>query len=447
MKLNQFLSPFRIIIFSYFTLILVSSVILFLPISHKPGISLTFSEAFFTAASAISVTGLTVVSTADTFSVFGILILSIIIQLGGIGIMTLGTFVWMILGKKIVLSQRMLIMVDQNQTSFAGLVSLMKNILGIAILIELFGAVILGSYYMYYFDTWYEAFYQGAFASLTAFTNAGFDITGQSLIPFAHDYFVQVVTVLLILAGAIGFPVLVELREYFSSKHANYRFSLFTKITVTTYMVLLVFGAISIWLLERGKYYVGMEWHEQFFFSLFNSVTARSAGLATMNIADYSLATLLLISALMIVGASPSSVGGGIRTTTVAVMFLTIRSFALGKKDVKVFGKELHEEDIQKAFIVLSVFIFILVSAIIVISAIEHASDFALMAIIFEVSSAFGTCGLSMGITSQLSTMSQFILVMLMFIGRIGLVALLFSMKKKDTKAHVRYPKERIIIG
>lgn len=447
MKVNQFLSPFRIIIVSYFILILVSSVILYLPISHQEGVNLTFSEAFFTAASAISVTGLSVVSTADTFSPFGVIILSIIIQLGGIGIMTLGTFVWMIMGKKIVLSQRMLIMVDQNQVNYSGLVSLMKNILGIAILIEMFGAVILGTYFIHYFDTWYEAFYQGAFASLTAFTNSGFDITGQSLIPFAGDYFVQVVVMLLIFAGAIGFPVLVELREYFSGKHKNYRFSLFTKITVTTYLTLLVFGTVSIWLLESGKYYVGMEWHQQIFFSLFNSVTARSAGLSTMNIADYSLATLLLISVLMMIGASPSSAGGGIRTTTLAVMFLSIRSFALGKRDVQVFGRELDEEDTQKAFIVLTVAIFILVTAIILITAIEHSSQFALMAIIFEVASAFGTCGLSLGITSQLSTLSQFILVILMFIGRIGLVALLFSMKKKDTKSHYHYPKERIIIG
>lgn len=281
----------------------------------------------------------------------------------------------------------------------------------------------------------------------TAFTNAGFDITGESLIPFAQDYFVQLVTILLILAGAIGFPVLVELREYFSGKHKNYRFSLFTKITVTTYMVLLVFGAVSIWLLEQGKYYAGMEWHQQLFQSLFTSVTARSAGLTTMSIADYGLATLLLISLLMIIGASPSSVGGGIRTTTLAVMFLTIRSFALGKKDVKVFGRELHEDDIQKAFIVLSVFVFILVTSIILIVAIEDQQSFELIEIVFEVSSAFGTCGLSMGITSELSLFSQLILITLMFIGRIGLVAILYSMKKKDTKSHFHYPKERIIIG
>lgn len=447
MKLSQFLTPFRLIILAYFLLIMITSVLLYLPISQRPGIDLEYSEAFFTAASAISVTGLTVVSTVESFSAFGIGVLTIAIQLGGIGIMTLGTFIWVVMGRQILLSQRMLIMVDQNQVSFSGLVYLMKNILGLAFLIELFGALVLGTYYLNYFSTWQEAYYQGFFASLTAFTNAGFDLTGQSLIPFAHDYFVQFFTILLVIAGAIGFPVLVELRAYFSRKNKNYKFSLFTKITVTTYFSLVLFGLISIWLLEGKNYYAGMEWHHQLFTSLFNSITARSAGLSTMNVAEYGVPTLLLLSGLMMIGASPSSAGGGIRTTTLAVIFLTVRSFALGKKDVKVFGRELHEEDIHKAFIVLSVFVIILFVAVILITAFEHASDVELLAILFEVSSAFGTCGLSMGITADLSLGSQFVLVVLMFMGRVGLVGLLFSMKKKDTRSYFHYPKERIIIG
>lgn len=447
MNLSKFLTPFRMIILSYFLLIVLTTIFLYLPISQKPGVVLELREAFFTAASAISVTGLTVVSTVDSFSPFGIGVLLVAIQLGGIGIMTLGTFIWLVMGRKILLSQRMLIMVDQNQLNFAGLVSLMKNILGLALLIEFVGALILGTYYLGYFGTWQEAYYQGVFASITAFTNAGFDITGQSLVPFAHDYFVQFITMLLIMGGAIGFPVLVELRAYLSKKHKNYRFSLFTKITVTTYFTLVVFGLVSIWLLESQRYYAGMEWHQQLFTSIFNSITARSTGLSTMNIADYSTPTLLLISGLMIIGASPSSAGGGIRTTTLAVIFLTVKSFALGKQDVKVFGRELHEEDIRKAFIVLSVFVTILFISVILISALEYHSDFDLLEILFEVSSAFGTCGLSMGITADLSTGSQFILVLLMFMGRIGLVALLFSMKKKDSSSHFHYPKERIIIG
>ncbi|ARK31653.1 TrkH family potassium uptake protein [Halalkalibacter krulwichiae] len=445
--LNQFLSPFRIIIISYVVAMVLFSFLLYLPISHQPGVDVSYKDALFTSVSAVSVTGLTVVNVPDTYSYLGIFFLALAIQLGGIGIMTMGTFVWMLFGRKINFAQRMLIMVDQNQNTFSGLVNLMRGILIVALIIELIGALILGTYFIRYFDTVGEAYYQGAFASLSAFTNAGFDVTGQSLIPFANDYYVQFVVILLIMAGAIGFPVLLELREYFLRKNSNFRFSLFTKITTTTYFAVFIIGVIGIWALEYGHYYVGLEWHQQLFYSIFNSATSRSGGLSTMDVSELSLATLLFVSALMIIGASPSSVGGGIRTTTVAVMFLTIRSFALGKEDVKVFGREIHPEDRQKAFIVLSVFLVMLFAAVTLIVAFEGRNDIPLIAIIFETASAFGTCGLSMGITSDLSFPSQVVLMALMFVGRVGLIAFLFSVRKRETKTHFKYPTERIIIG
>ncbi|PYZ93685.1 Ktr system potassium uptake protein D [Salipaludibacillus keqinensis] len=447
MKMSKILSPFKIIVFSYIAAMLVFSVLLFLPMSSQDGVSVSYSEALFTSVSAVSVTGLSVVNVSETYSSIGIFFLAMAIQLGGIGVMTLGTFVWMVLGKKIPLSQRMLIMVDQNQISFAGLVKLMRGILFVALGIELIGAFILGTYYLNYFDSTLEAFYQGAFGALSAFTNAGFDVTGESLIPFVDDYFVQLVNILLIFAGAIGFPVLMELKEYFSSKNSNFRFSLFTKITTSTYFIVFFIGMIGLWLIERTEFYDGMTWHQQLFFSMFNSATARSGGLATMDVSNLTLASLLLISGLMIIGASPSSVGGGIRTTTLAVMFLTIRSFAQGRSDVKVFGREIHQEDRQKAFIVLSVFVVGLFASIILISAFESSSEVALMAIIFEASSAFGTCGLSMGITPDLTLPSQLTLMLLMLIGRVGLVAFLFSIRANEKKTHFKYPTERIIIG
>ncbi|MCL7748050.1 TrkH family potassium uptake protein [Halalkalibacter alkaliphilus] len=446
--LNQFLSPFRIIIISYIVAMVIFSLLLYLPISHQPGVTLTYSEALFTSVSAVSVTGLTVVNVSETYSYIGIIFLAMAIQLGGIGIMTMGTFVWMLFGRKINFAQRMLIMVDQNQINFSGLVNLMRGILIVALIIEAIGALILGTYYIRYFDTIGQAYYQGAFASLSAFTNAGFDVTGESLIPFANDYYVQFVTILLIFGGAIGFPVLLEIKEYFSRKDENFKFSLFTKITTTTYFAVFVLGVIGIWALESGHYYVGLEWHQQLFYSVFNSATSRSGGLATMDISELNPATLLFISGLMIIGASPSSVGGGIRTTTIAVMFLTIRSFALGKEDVKVFGREIHPEDKQKAFIVLSVFLVLLFAAVTLITAFESRNpNVTLLAIIFETASAFGTCGLSMGITPDLSIASQSVLIILMFIGRVGLIAFLFSVRKRETKTHFKYPTERIIIG
>jgi potassium uptake TrkH family protein len=445
--LNQFLSPFRIILISYIIAMFLFSFLLYLPISHQPGVNVTYSEALFTSVSAVSVTGLTVVNVPETYSYIGIFFLALAIQLGGIGIMTLGTFVWMLFGRKINFAQRMLIMVDQNQNTFSGLVNLMRGILFVALIIEIIGAFILGTYFIRYFDTIGEAYYQGAFASLSAFTNAGFDVTGESLIPFANDYYVQLVVILLIFAGAIGFPVLLELREYFSKKDPNFKFSLFTKISTTTYFAVFLVGVIGIWALESGYYFAGLEWHQQLFYSVFNSATARSGGLSIMDVSELNSATLLFISALMIIGASPSSVGGGIRTTTVAVMFLTIRSFALGKEDVKVFGREIHPEDRQKAFIVLSVFLVMLFAAVTLIVAFEGGNDINVIPIIFETASAFGTCGLSMGVTAELSFASQFILMILMFIGRVGLIAFLFSIRKRETKTHFKYPTERIIIG
>ena len=445
--LSKFLSPFRTIVISYVVAMFVFSLLLYLPFSTQDGITINYSEALFTAVSAVSVTGLTVVNVSDTYSNIGVLFLSLAIQLGGIGVMTIGTFVWMIFGRKIVLSQRMLIMVDHNQVSFSGIVKLMRGILKVAIGIEILGALILGTYFLNYFDTPLEAYYQGAFAALSAFTNAGFDITGSSLIPFADDYFVQLVAILLIFAGAIGFPVLMELKEYFSGKNPNFRFSLFTKIAASTYFIVFGIGALGLWLLEINGINQDLTWHKQLFFSLFNSATARSGGLSTMDVSDLTLASLLFLSGLMIIGASPSSAGGGIRTTTLAVMFLTIRSFAMGSTDVKAFGREIHKEDRQKAFIVLSVFVVGLFTSIIMVSAFEHGNDITLMAIIFETSSAFGTCGLSMGITSDLSLPSQATLMFLMLVGRVGLVAFLFSIRGAEKKTHYKYPTERIIIG
>ncbi|WP_416151424.1 TrkH family potassium uptake protein [Salipaludibacillus sp. HK11] len=447
MKMSKLLSPFKIIVISYILAMFVFSVFLYLPMSSQEGVNVSYSEALFTSVSAVSVTGLTVVNVSDTYSSIGVFFLAMAIQLGGIGVMTLGTFVWMVLGRKIPLSQRMLIMVDQNQISFAGLVKLMRGIIMVALGIEIIGAFILGTYYLNYFDTTLEAFYQGAFGALSAFTNAGFDVTGESLVPFADDYFVQLVNILLIFAGAIGFPVLMELKEYFSSRNPNFRFSLFTKITTSTYFIVFFLGVIGLWLIELNAYYDGMSWHQQLFFSMFNSATARSGGLSTMEVSNLTLASLLLISGLMIIGASPSSVGGGIRTTTLAVMFLTIRSFALGRSDVKVFGREIHKDDRQKAFIVLSVFVVGLFASIIMIAAFEQSNELELMAIIFEASSAFGTTGLSMGITPDLTIPSQMTLMLLMLIGRVGLVAFLFSIRAKEKKSHYKFPTERIIIG
>lgn len=445
LKMKKNLSTVQLIVLLYLSAVLLATFLISLPIAHNPGVDLTFIDALFTAVSAVSVTGLTVVSTADTFSTTGKFFLAFILQFGGIGIMTLGTFIWLIMGKKIGLKERQLIMTDQNQHSLSGLVRLMRQILTIILTIELIGTIVLSIRFLKYYSTWQEAWFHGLFASVSATTNGGFDITGSSLAPYANDYFVQFITILLIILGAIGFPVLIEVKEFLTSKREiSYRFSLFTKISTITFLILVIVGTVLIYALEKDAFLSGKTWHESLFYSLFQSVTSRSGGLSTMNVSDFTLPTQLLLSILMFIGASPSSVGGGIRTTTFAIMLLTIYNYAKGKDTVNVFKREISPEDIKRSFIVITTAFFITSGAIIILSITE---SFPLVSVIFEVCSAFGTTGLSMGITPELSTIGKLIIMALMFIGRIGIFSFLFIIRGKIVKEKFRYPIERVIIG
>jgi potassium uptake TrkH family protein len=440
------LSPAQLIVAYYLVAVIVAMSLLSLPVAIQPEAKWSFMDALFTAASAVSVTGLSTISIQDTFTVPGIFILMFVLQFGGIGVMALGTFFWLILRKRIGLKERRLIMTDQNQTHMSGLVKLLKEILVIIILIEIIGAIILGVYFLKYFPTWEEAFLQGLFASISATTNAGFDITGASLIPYANDYFVQIINILLLTLGAIGFPVLIEVKGFFlrKNKKAPYPFSLFTKITTITFFGLLLFGTIAIFTLEYNRFFSDKTWHEAFFYSFFQSATTRNGGLATMDVSDFSDPTLLILCALMFIGASPSSVGGGIRTTTFALNLLFLYHFARGRRSVKVFKRELHQDDIIKSLVVSIMALLICFLAVIILMATENQP---MMAVIFEVASAFGTTGLSMGITPELTSIGKFVIISLMFIGRVGVISFLLLIGGRTDKESIHYPKERVIIG
>ncbi|MFS0556260.1 TrkH family potassium uptake protein [Brevibacillus sp. 179-C9.3 HS] len=442
------LTSVQIIVFAYVGLILISAFLLSLPFFHLPGVSLSFIDSLFTAASAISVTGLTVIAIHEVFNQWGILFLTLLFQVGGVGIMTLGTFIWILMGQKIGLEQRIWIATDHNRSTLSGLVDLMRNILVIALLIELVGTILLGSHFIYagYYDDWYTAFYHGYFASVSAFTNAGFDLHGNSMLDFTHDYVFQTIVMILIICGAIGFPVLVELRTYFSYRRAKVRFtfSLFTKITTLTFFSLIAIGAILFFVYERDRFLADKTWHEMLFYSLFHSVSSRSGGLATMDISLLSTTTLIMLSGMMFIGASPSSVGGGIRTTTFFVLIATVFANMRGYKEVKVFGRELVDEDIQRSFIVFFIAIILVFTAVMLLVWLE---DLPFQHVLFEVCSAFGTTGLSTGITAQMGIGGKLILIITMMIGRIGIINLLLFLKRKDRIVRYHYPKERIIIG
>lgn len=442
------LTPAQVITSYYLLAVTISVLLLSIPYVHKPGVKIDFIDTVFTAVSAVSVTGLTVVDISQTYSVFGYFVIMIVFQFGGLGIMAIGTFFWMLLGRKIGLRSRRLIMVDHNQITLSGLVHLIREIIKIILLIELIGAIILGFHFLRYYPTWEEAFLHGLFASISATTNAGMDIKGASLAPFADDYFVQLINVLLIILGAIGFPVLIEVKEYLFNKNnleGRFRFSLFTKLTTITYAGLLVIGTILILILEFSHYFKEVTWHKSFFYAFFQAATTRSAGLSTMDISEFTLPTLLVISILMFIGASPSSVGGGIRTTTFALNILFLYHFAKGNRDIKVFNRELHQDDILKSLAITILATVMCFISVVILSISESKHE--LIAIIVEVCSAFGTTGLSMGITSELSSFGKCVLMILMFIGRIGLTSFLFIIGGKEKKTKYHYPKERVITG
>ncbi len=438
-------TPAQVIVFYYFLAIGFSFLLLNLPGVYLPGVEVSFIDSLFTAVSAVSVTGLTTISISGTYSVFGLCMLMLVMQLGGIGIMSIGTFFWLLIKKRIGLRERQLIMADHNQYSFAGVVELIIQIVRIIFLIEVMGGIILTMYIMRYYDSISEALLNGMFMSVSATTNSGFDITGSSMHPYFNDYFIQTVLMILIILGAIGFPVLIEVKSFFSKKVPNFRFSLFTKITTVTFGLLLIWGALLIFILESFNSFKGLAWHEKIFASLFHSVSSRSAGLTTYDITQFSDATDIFISSLMFIGASPSSVGGGIRTTTFAIALLFLINFARGNNVINIFKREIKLIDVYRSYAVILLAAVMVMTALLILLITEK--DVSVVALLFEITSAFGTCGMSLGITSDLSIIGKSIIMVLMFIGRVGLISFLYTLGGKTNKIPYSYPKERVIIG
>ena len=445
-KLLMRLTPQQGIVLYYLVAIFISFLLLRIPYVHKEGITISYIDSLFVAVSGISVTGLSPVSIVDTYSIFGQMMIIFILNLGGIGVMAMGTLLWVILGKKIGMRERQLIMVDHNQNKMSGVVTLILEIVKTMLVIELWGALMLAFYFYKDMDSISTALFHGVFAAVSATTNGGLDITGDSLNSYADDYFVQMITMFLIVLGAIGFPVIIEVKSYLTNKIPNFRFSLFAKLTIVTYMLLFILGTLTIYVFEYHHAFKSISWHKALFYSMFQSATTRSAGLTTIDLTQLTDATQFFMSGLMFIGSSPSSVGGGIRTTTFAILILFLINYSNGRNSIKVFNKEIDPIDINRAFAVMVLATLICFIGLLLILSFENGK-YGLLEIFFEVMSAFGTCGLSLGITSDLSNLSKVVIMILMFIGRVGLISFIIMLGGKAEPEKFRYPKERIMIG
>lgn len=445
-KLLMRLTPQQGIVLYYLVAIFISFLLLRIPYVHKEGITISYIDSLFVAVSGISVTGLSPVSIVDTYSTFGQMMIILILNLGGIGVMAMGTLLWVILGKKIGMRERQLIMVDHNQNKMSGVVTLILEIVKTMLAIELFGALLLAFYFYKDMDSVTTALFHGMFAAVSATTNGGLDITGDSLNSYADDYFVQTITMFLIVLGAIGFPVLIEVKSYLTNKIPNFRFSLFAKLTIVTYLLLFIVGTLTIYLFEYHHTFKSISWHKALFYAMFQSASTRSAGLTTIDLTQLTDATQFFMSGLMFIGSSPSSVGGGIRTTTFAILILFLINYSNGRNSIKVFNKEIDPIDINRSFAVMVLATLICFIGLLLILSFENGK-YDLLEIFFEVMSAFGTCGLSLGITADLSNLSKVVIMILMFIGRVGLISFIIMLGGKAEPEKFRYPKERIMIG
>ena len=440
-------TPIRTFVTMYAGVTILGAILLYLPISQPNGNPLSFIDALFISVSGVSTTGLSTVPIATRLNPVGQVILLFLIQFGGIGLIMLIGFFWLTTGKNITLSERKLIATDQNQIRTSQVVKLIRDVLWILFVIEAVIFVIMGAYlYLNEYFGLGESFYQAFFLTISLTANAGFDITGDSLFRYANDIPFQLMAMFLMFVGAVGFWPLVEVKDFIQAKwrRKDFKFSLFAKILVTMHVALWLFGAIVIYGIEAGQYFVDYSTLDAIVTSLFMSLTTRNAGFSTMDVAAFSPATHMLMTTLMFIGSSPNSAGGGIRTSTVLLVIGALIAFSQNRKQVIVQKRAIKPETVYKALLVVIVATSLIITSSFMMMLFE---PFGFTQVIFEVTSAFGTTGLSLGITSELTVYSKIILIIVMFIGRIGIVALLLIFATKDDTNRIRYPEIDMIVG
>ncbi|MFZ5649663.1 MAG: TrkH family potassium uptake protein [Bacillota bacterium] len=431
--------PGQILVGSYGMVGLAGTLLLMLPwASVDPG-STGFLQAWFTATSALTVTGLTVVSTDAHWTLFGKLVILVLMQIGGMGLMVLSTFFLLVLGMRIQLGQRLLAAQDRNHYSFAGILGLVRSVIIITFALEAAGALVMAFLLPELWDDgWLDGLFFVVFHAVSAFNGAGFDLTGQSLEPYRTNAGMNVIVMVLILLGSLGFVVL---QEVFANRRWR-RLSLHTRLVLWVTGLITLAGSISYFFTEYGDNLKGLAVTGKIVESLFQAVT-RTAGFTTVPVGSWNEPFAFLMILMMLIGASPGSVGGGIKTTTFGTIILAVWAIARGRKEVVVFEREIAPDSVFKAFTV-TVVAFMLVSvSTLTLMLLENMP---MMPVLFEVVSALATVGLSMGITTQLSPFGQVIIIILMFVGRIGVLSLVLLLAGKEYR-RVRYIKEDILIG
>ena len=440
------LSSFQVIILGFLLVILLGSMLLTLPIATVSRESASFSDALFTSVSAVCVTGLVVRDTATYWSGFGQAVILCMIQIGGMGVVTLAVAIAMLSGRKISLMQRSTMQEAISAHHVGGIVKLTGFILKVTLCIELGGAVLLALAFSGNFPPLQSIWY-GLFHSISAFCNAGFDLMGRqapfsSLTGYAANPLVNITVMALIVIGGVGFLTWQDVRA--NGRHLR-AYRLQSKIILSMTLILILLPALAFFLLEfTGGDWAGKTLGERVLASLFQSVTPRTAGFNTVDLTAMREASLTLVILLMLTGGSPGSTAGGMKTTTVAVLFLSAVSVCKRRETVRCFGRRIDADALRSAAAILLMYLMLFLLGGLAISLLE---DLPVLTCLFEAASAIGTVGLTLGITPGLCAASRFILMGLMFFGRVGGLTLIFAAASGKRAYVSRLPKEKITVG
>lgn len=439
-KKNRFTS-FQIIIWGFIAVILIGALLLMLPVSSKAGIITPFNEALFTSTSAVCVTGLVVQDTATYWSWFGQGIILVLIQIGGLGVITIAVSFELLSGRKISLKQRSVMQEAISAPKVGGIVRLTGFVLKGTFLVEFTAAFIMMPVFVKDFGA--KGIWMAIFHSISAFCNAGFDLMGTenvkyaSLTSYISHPLINITIILLIIIGGIGF---LTWEDILKNKYRIKSYRMQTKVILTTSLLLILFPAFFFFFRD----FADMPMKERIFSSLFQAVTPRTAGFNTADLTMMTEDGLGIIIALMLVGGSPGSTAGGMKTTTLAVLIANTLACFRRKEDAQMFGRRIENSTVKNAATIFMMYIVFFFGGAIVISAVE---DLSFSTCLFETASAIGTVGLTLGITPGLGVISQIILMILMFLGRVGGLTLIYAALSGSGKKISKLPQEKMTVG
>lgn len=442
------LQPSQVLVLGFAIVIMLGATLLNLPIASVNGKSIGFIDALFTSASAVCVTGLVVVNTASHWTIFGKIIILLLIQIGGLGFMSMATLVALLLGRRITLKERLILQEDLNQFTMQGLVKLTKYVLLSTFVIEFVGAVLLSFTFIPYYGSVFKGITFAIFHSISAFCNAGFDITGNSMVDFVGDPIVNIAICLLVIIGGLGYSVYINITDRIVRKDVKRQFSLHTKMVLTITAYLLLIGFVGFFILEFTNIntLAKLTFPEKIWASIFQAVVPRTAGFNSVDIGKITNASTFLIIILMFIGGSPGSTAGGIKTTTIGSIFYAIVSVIRGNSEVEAFKKRIPNEIVYRSLAIIGIAFLLVILVTMLLTITENA---LFIDVLFETVSAFATVGLSRGLTPNLTNVGRLIITGTMFIGRLGPLTMAFAIAQRQKKntGKFKYPEEKIIVG